>query len=213
MDGALHAWNIVTGQEFAIHERENGALFGSEWNHNGSMIGFTDKERHICVFDPRKNEIALEVNAFDGNKNANMCFMGNTDMIACTGHSKNNDRQIKLFDMKKFDTPVQTLNVDHQSYTCQTYYDADTQLLFIPGRGESTCKYYELVNGAFKKAAEFTSTDAARSSTFMPKRFVNYNKCELNTMVKLTKSWVGYVHFNYPKKVIFYFIFLYFILF
>jgi len=35
----------------------------------------------------------------------------------------------------------------------------------------------------------------------MAKRFVNYNKCELNTMVKLTKNWVGFVHFYYPKKV------------
>ena len=143
----------------------------------------------------------MEVNAYDGNKTARMNFMGNTDFVACTGHSKNNDRQIKIFDMKKFDEPIQTLNVDHQSYTCQNYYDEDTSLLFIPGRGESTCKYYELVNGSFKKAAEFTSSDASRSSTFMAKRFVNYNKCELNTMVKLTKTWVGFVHFYYPKKV------------
>jgi coronin-1B/1C/6 len=208
MDGTLHAWNISTGQEIAIHERE-GALYGAEWNHNGSMIGFTSKERHICVFDPRKNQIAMEVNAYDGNKTSRMNFMGNTDLIVCTGHSKNNDRQIKIFDMKKFDEPLQTLNVDHQSYTCQNYYDADTSLLFIPGRGESSCKYYELVNGAFKKAAEYTSPDAARSCTFMAKRFVNYNKCELNTMVKLTKNWVGFVHFYYPKKVKEIFIFIY----
>ena len=200
MDGSMHAWNILTGTEIAIHQR-NEALFGAEWNHDGSMIGFTSKERHICIFDPRKNDIAMEVNAYDGNKTANMSFMGNKDTVLCTGHSKNNDRQIKIFDMKKFDEPIQTLNVDHQSYTCQNYYDADTNLLFIPGRGESTCKYYELINGAFKKSSEYTSSDSSRSSTFMQKRFVNYNKCEVNTMVKLTKNWVGFVHFYYPKKV------------
>ena len=200
MDGTLHSWNIQTGQQFSYYERE-GALYGSEWNHNGSMIGFTTRDRNICVFDPRKNQIAMEVNAFDGNKSAKMNFMGNTDLIATTGHSKHNDRQIKIFDMKKFDEPVQTLVVDHQAYTCQNYYDPDTTLLFIPGRGESSCKYYELVNGAFKKAAEYTSEDASRSSTFLQKRFVNYNKSELATMIKLTKNWVGYVHFYYPKKV------------
>lgn len=200
MDGTLHNWNILTGQPISVYERE-GALYGCEWNHNGSMVGFTTRDRQICVFDPRKNEIAMETNGFDGNKNIRMNFMGNNDLICATGHSRNNDRQIKLFDMKKFDTPLQTLNVDHQSYTCQNFYDPDTQLLFIPGRGESTCKYYELVNGQFKKAAEFTSSDPSKSCAFLPKRFVNYNKCELNTMVKLTKNWVGFVHFYYPKKV------------
>jgi len=196
----MNAWNIQTGQQIAAYERGE-ALYGSEWNHNGSMVGFTTRDKNICVFDPRKNQLAMEVNAFDGNKNAKMNFMGNTDLILCTGHTKNNDRQIKVFDMKKFDAPIQTLLVDKQAYTCQNYYDHDTTMLYIPGRGESSCKYYELVNGAFKKAAEFTSEDPARSCTFMPKRFVNYNKSELATMVKLTKNWVGYVHFYYPKKV------------
>jgi WD40 repeat protein len=203
MDCTLHTWNILTGQSLFVHERE-GALYGSDWNYDGSMIGYTTRDRQVCVLDPRKGSVALEVNGFEGNKNIRMNFMGNTDYVLCTGHSKNNERQIKVFDMKKFDQPIQTLNVDYQSYTCQNYYDPDTNLLFIPGRGESSCKYYEFVNGQFKKAAEFTSPDPSRSSAFLSKRFVNYNKSEVATMVKLTQSWVGFVHFYYPKKVRFF---------
>lgn len=202
MDGNCCVWNLVTGQEVGRIEKEhNQGLYGSEWNHNGSLVGFTTRDKNICIFDPRKNIQAMEVNAFDGNKNCKMSFMGNTDLLLATGHGKNNDRQIKIFDMKKFDAPVQVLNVDKAAYTCQNYYDPDTHMLYIPGRGESSVKYYELVNGAFKAAATFNSEDSARASTFMQKRFVNYNKSELATMVKLTKNYVGFVHFYYPKKV------------
>lgn len=196
----MQVWNISTGETIAVHQRDD-ALFGCDWNYNGSMVGFTTKDKNICIFDPRKNEVAMEVNAFDGNKTAKMHFMGNSDLVVCTGHSKSNDRQIKLFDTKKFDKPIQTLNIDHQSYSSQTFYDADTNMLFLNGRGESTCKYYELVDGVIKKAADYTSSDASRSCAFVPKRFMNYNKCELNRMVKLTKNWISYVSFYFPKKV------------
>ncbi len=127
--------------------------------------------------------------------------MGNVDTIVATGFNKKNERQIKLFDMRKPDETIQSLTIDSQSYNMQPYFDPDTNLLFIPGKGESSVKYYELINGQFKKASDYSSQDSARSSIFLPKRFCNYNRCELAQMLKLTKNWISYVHFIYPKKV------------
>jgi len=142
-----------------------------------------------------------QTNGFDGNKIQKMLFMGNTDNFLVTGFSKTNERQIRVYDMRNIEKPIQTIGIDNSSSTQQPYYDHDSGLLFCAGRGESTVKYFEFINGAFKKASEFTTSEPSKSSIFLQKRFVNYNKCELATMLKLTKNWISYVHFNYPKKV------------
>jgi len=131
--------------------------------------------------------------------------MGNSDYFMATGFSKSNERQIKVFDLRNLEKPVQTLGIDDNSGNLQPYYDPDTGLLFLASRGESTVRYFEFANGLFKKAADFSTSEPSKSSIFLQKRFVNYNKCELATMLKLTKNWISYVHFYYPKKVYFLF--------
>ena len=163
-------------------------------------MGVTTKEKLIKIYDPRKNQQTHNIQGFEGSKTQKMLFMGNTDYILATGFSKSNERQIRVFDLRNTEKPVQTLGVDKNSSTQQPYYDPDTCLLYLAGRGESTVKYYEF-NGTFKKAAEFTTDEPSKSSVFLQKRHSNYNKCELATMLKLTKNWVGYVHFFFPKKV------------
>ena len=168
------------------------------------MVGVSTKEKLIKIFDPRKNEQTHNVHGFEGAKTQKMLFMGNSEYFLATGFSKTNERQIRVFDLRNVEKPVQTLGIDTNSSTQQPYYDADTGLLFVAGRGESTVKYFEFANGLFKKASEFSTAEPSKSSIFLQKRFVNYNKCELATMLKLTKNWVSYVHFNYPKKVCFF---------
>ena len=199
-DATLQVWNILNAN--CISKLTcNDAVFGCDWNYNGSLLGLTTKEKLIKIFDPRKNEITHTTAGFEGSKTQRMLFMGNSDLFLATGFSKSNERQIRMFDLRNVETPIQTLAIDNQSSSHQPYYDADTSLLYLPGRGESTVKYYELVNGSFKKASEYSSSDPAKSSIFIPKRFANYNKCEMATMLKLTKNWLSYVHFYYPKKV------------
>ena len=166
-------------------------------------MGVSTKEKLIKIYDPRKNEQTHNVQGFEGTKTQKMLFMGNADYFLATGFSRSNERQIRVFDLRNVEKPVQSLAVDNNSSTQQPHYDPDTGLLFLAGRGESTVKYYEFANGSFKKASEFTSPDPSKSSIFLQKKFVNYNKCELATMLKLTKNWLSYVHFYYPKKVCF----------
>lgn len=201
IDGTCQVWNILNSQ-CTSKVTCNDAIFSSDWNYDGSLLGLTSKEKLIKIFDPRKNEVVHSLPGFDGIKTQKMLFMGNTNYFCVTGFSRN-ERQLRLYDLKNLEKPIQTLSIDSASASLQPFYDPDINVLFITGKGESTVRYYELINGNFKKAADYSSSDPAKSSTFLPKRLVNYNKCEMDTMVKLTKNWVGYVHFYFPKKVIF----------
>ncbi len=199
-DGTVHVWNILNSSTISKLNCGEGVYY-ADWNHNGSLIAASTKEKLIKVFDPRKGEETHSTQGFEGSKVQKVLFMGNSTNLLSTGFSKANERQIRVFDLRNFEKPVQTLTVDGSSCTQQPYYDDDTGLLFLAGRGESTVKYFEYSNGAFKKANEFTTADPSKSSVFLNKRFVNYHKCELATMLKLTKNYVSYVHFYYPKKV------------
>ncbi len=196
----MQVWNILNSNTIAKFNCGEG-VFGSDWNHNGSLLGVTTKEKLIKIFDPRKTDSIHTIQGFEGNKTQKMLFMGNSDYFLATGFSKANDREVRVFDLRSVEKPVQVLRVDNNSATLQPYYDADSGLLFLAGRGESTVKYFEFSNGTFKKANEFSTAEPSKSSAFLQKRYVNYNKCELATMIKVTKNWVSYVHFSYPKKV------------
>lgn len=200
MDSSLHVWNFTNSQNIAKLQLTE-SIFGCDWNYNGSLLGITSKEKLIKIFDPRNNLVTHQTNGYDNIKAQKMLFMGKSDYFLATGFSKNNERQIKLFDLRNVTDPIQTLGIDHQAFSVQPYYDPDSMLLFLPGKGEATVKYYEFMNGNFKKASDFSSSEPSKSSSFVQKRFVNYNKCEIARMVKLTKNSVSYVHFYYPKKV------------
>jgi hypothetical protein len=198
-DNKVNIWNILTGE--ALHAFTFAdSLMSLEWNAIGSQLALTTKDKNVSIVDPRINKSDVNFKGHDSAKNSKVCWITQEQLIT-TGYGKQNDRQIKLWDLKNTSKEVQTVSVDTQSGPIQPFYDADTGLIFVPGRGEGNIRYYEYASGSVKSISEYKAQTSQKSVCFFPKRTMNYNKCEVARIGKLTNTTLEYVSFYIPKRV------------
>jgi len=197
-DNTVNVWNICNGQSYHKTSFADGIL-SLDWNYNGSLIGLTTKEKLVYVIDPRGGSEQMVCKAHDSGKSQKMQFLDENYLYTC-GFNKSNERQIKLFDMRKFTEHAQQIVVDSQNGIMLPFWDSDSKLIYVPGRGEGNIKYYEFSNSTVKYASEFRANTQQKGLAFFPKRSMNYNKCEISRFAKLTKDSIEYVSFYVPKR-------------
>ena len=125
----------------------------------------------------------------------NVCFS--------VGFSSKNERQYKLWDLKNNKTPLQTQTIDTLTGVLSPFWDADTSMIYLPGKGEGNLRYYEYKGSSVSYINEYKSSVAQKSVAFFPKRAMNYNKCEIARAAKLTSNSVEYLSFYIPKRVLY----------
>ena len=91
------------------------------------------------------------------------------------------------------------------------YYDADTCMLYLAGKGDGNIRYYEWVDDdkGLYLLSEYKSSDPQRGIGFLPKRAVNISDVEVTRAYK--------VHVNLVEPISFkgraFFLIVYFLLF
>jgi coronin-1B/1C/6 len=141
----------------------------------------------------------LSAKSHESSKSQKMQFL-NSDYLFSCGFNKSNERQIKLYDLRNFTESVQNVPVDSQTGTMIPFYDPDTGLIYVPGRGEGNIKYFDFSNNTIKFASEYRSSVPQKGIAAFPKRACNYNKCEVTRFAKLTINSIEYVSFYVPKR-------------
>jgi coronin-1B/1C/6 len=176
-NNTVNIWNIKNMQSYCkVGSHENP--ISMDWNYNGSLVGVTTKEKMIHIIDPRGNKITLSTKNSESTKPQKMGFLDSNYLISC-GVSKSNERQIRFFDMRNFSESCSVTTLDSQTGTSMPYYDSDTGLIFLPGRGEGNIKLSEFSNGTIKFATEYRSSVPQKGVAAFPKRAMNYNRCEM----------------------------------
>jgi len=93
-------------------------------------------------------------------------------------------------------------NVDSASGVLLPFYDNDSSVLFLGGKGDGNVRYYEVVDEApyIHYLTEYKSNTSARGMAMFPKRAVNVSECEIARFVKVTPSTLEPIAFNVPRK-------------
>ena len=84
-----------------------------------------------------------------------------------------------------------------------SYYDEDTTLLYIAGKGESNINFYQYSPESpniIDYLQNYKSKEPQKGLSFMPKRCVDVMKCEVGRGVRLTAKSVEYISFKVPRK-------------
>lgn len=198
-DNTVNVWNICNGESYSkIHL--NDGIFSMDWNSNGSLIGLTTKEKMVHIADPRANKIEMSVKGHESGKIQKVSFLNESYVMSC-GFNRSSERQIRLYDTRKFDDAIQKVTVDTQSGIMTPFFDADIGLIYLPGRGEGNIKYFDFSNGTVKFASEYRGATTQKGMAIFPKRMVNYNRCEITRFAKMTNSnTIEYLSFYVPKR-------------
>jgi len=203
-DYSVKIWDIEKGvSSYSLDGQHSDIICSADWSFNGSLAATSCKDKKIRVIDPRTNKVASEVaEAHTGVKGSRLCWLGNKEKLVSCGFSKSSEREICIWDPKDLSKPLNRTSVDSGAGQLMPFYDNDTSVLFVGGKGDGAIKYYEIVDEApyMHFLTQFSSNSPARGLCMVPKRSVNVSECEIVRFLKVHVKHVEPVSFCVPRK-------------
>ena len=204
-DYVIKVWDVETGKAQLDVEGHGNIIQSTKWNLDGSQMVTACKDKKLRLFDPRQQDSVQDWHAHDGVKGPRAIFCGKSGLIASAGTSRMSDRQIYLWDPRELTKPIYKNNVDTSSGQFMLWYDEDTSMLWVAGKGDGNIRYYELDEQADKKEffelSQFKSSDPQKGLCMVPKRALDVPSCEIARFLKLTpKDMIIPISMQVPRK-------------
>ena len=140
-DNSIRIWDIAN-QKCVMTQEFKSVSTGLDWSHNGSLLAAITKEKNAVIFDPRKDGSALTTNTHEGGKPQKICWLGDSQTFLSTGFSKISERQYGVYDLRDLSQPLIMKRLDDYAGIAYPFFDEDTRLVFMAGKGESSVNYY-----------------------------------------------------------------------
>ncbi|XP_050975443.1 coronin-2A isoform X2 [Labeo rohita] len=161
-------------------------VLSMSFNTDGSRLATSCKDKKIRVIDPRTGTLLQETNC-KSHKASKVLFLGNLKMLLSTGNSRWNHRQIALWDQEDLTKPSYSEDLDGSSGVLFPFYDPDTHMLYIAGKGDGNIRYYEISpeKPYVHYLTEYRSLLPQKGMGVMPKRGLDVCSCEIFRFYKL----------------------------
>lgn len=201
-DLAIKIWDITKGVE-KIEILGNTDLINSFcFNTDGTLIASAARDKRIKVFDVRSGKCVHDVAGHEGVKGSRIIWLNDTNRFATTGFSKTSDRQMFIWDNANISDALVKENLDTSAGILMPYYDEDTKMLYLAGKGDGNIRYFEMVDEKPWQflLSEYKSSDPQRGIAFLPKRAVNVSEVEVARAFKLHTSMIEPISFRVPRK-------------
>jgi coronin-1B/1C/6 len=203
-DYAVKLWDIEKGSQMISLDGAHEQLIQDVvWDYMGTTYATSCKDKNIRIVDARSNAIAGVVeNAHEGVKSFKLTYLGPSNKLCSVGFTKQSQRQLKIYDPRNLSEDIKRVDIDQAAGVILPFYDPDTSLLYLAGKGDGNIRYYEIVdeNPWCFPISEYRSTVAAKGMAMVPKRGLDVMKCETARMLKLTSNSVEPLSFIVPRK-------------
>jgi len=203
-DHTLILWNVARGDPVQVINCHPDTIYSMSFNRSGSLVATTCKDKQLRVIQPRTGEVVNQGQAHSGTKASKVVFIGDSGKLFTTGFSKYSDRQYAVWSQQDLTQPLKIENIDSSSGVLVPYFDPDTRMIYVAGKGDGNVRYYEVVEEApwVCYLSQFISGAPQKGFGVLPKRGVNVNACEVFRLYKLhaTKDLVEPISMIVPRK-------------
>ncbi|XP_057286476.1 coronin-2B isoform X2 [Pezoporus wallicus] len=179
-------WNLDVGEPVKMIDCHKDVILCMSFNTDGSLLATTCKDKKLRVVEPRSGRVLQEASCKNHRVNR-VVFLGSTKWLLTTGVSRWNTRQIALWDQEDLTMPLIEEEIDGLSGLLFPFYDADTHMLYLAGKGDGNIRYYEI--GSEKPylsyLMEFRSPAPQKGLGVMPKYGLDVSACEVFRFYKL----------------------------
>jgi coronin-1B/1C/6 len=184
-----------------VDAQHSDLINSCQWSPNGSLLATACKDKKLRVIDPRNNKVVTEGESHQGIKGSRVVWL-NEKRLFTVGFSKTSDREYCLWDIKDFSKPLIRTNIDSASGLLMPFFDADTAMLYLAGKGDGNIRYFEVVDEEpyIHFLSEFKSNTPLRGGCMLPKRAVNVSDCEVARFFKVGVKLVEPISFQVPRK-------------
>lgn len=201
-DPCVKIWDVEAGVAKNTIEGFAALIQDFNFNHDGSLLITSTKDKVARIVDPRTGGAVSDWVPHEGGKAFKTLFLGDRHQILTVGFTKQSKREFKVWDMDRLAEPIATQEIDQQAGVMMPFYDDDTRVLYLTGKGDGNIRYYEFVDEApfVYYLAEHRTNVSTKGADMLPKRACNVLKCEVARFLKLTADSVEPISFIVPRK-------------
>ncbi|XP_021267384.1 coronin-7-like isoform X1 [Numida meleagris] len=196
-------WDVGQQQPLTALEAHGDQLQSLSWKHDGCLLGTSCKDKKLRIFDPRASPAASQsVPGHENNKDSRLLWMGASDYLISVGFSQMREREVKLWDTRKFSSATFTLALDTSSGAVIPLYDADTGLLVLAGKGENLlyCLEAAPAQPALTQVTQCLTEGHTRGLATVPRLALDVMACEVLRVLQLTDTFLVPVSYIVPRK-------------
>ncbi|XP_005112361.1 coronin-1C [Aplysia californica] len=200
-DNTCILWNVGTCEPKLQIDMPDQIYSGS-FNLDGSRFVCTCKDKILRVLDTHSGEVLQEGKCHQGSKPAQCAYL-KTGQIFTTGFSRMSERQYALWNENDLSSSVVMEEIDSSNGVMFIFYDPDTGMVYLAGKGDSLIRYYEVTDEApyVHYLALYQSNSPQRGIGYMPKRGLNVNNNEIARFYKLHNNGLcEVIPFTVPRK-------------
>lgn len=202
-DQTVKLWDIEKGQEINTLANAHDQLIQDiVWDYTGSSYATSSKDKNVRICDARSLTVVSTFAAHEGSKSTKMAYLGHLDKLVTVGFTRQSQRQFKIWDPRNLSAEVKRIDIDQAAGVIMPFYDPDTSLLYLAGKGDGNIRYYEVVSDSpyCFPISEHRSSVSAKGMAWVPKRGLNIKGCETARLLKLTSNSVEPLSFVVPRK-------------
>ncbi|KAM4603976.1 coronin-2A [Polymixia lowei] len=190
-DYQIMIWNLDCPEQVIKNpvrtiSHHTDVVLSMSFNMDGSLLATTCKDKKIRLMEPRTGHLLRDANC-KTHKASKVLILSNLKMLLTTGSSRWNVRQIALWDQDDLSVPLLQEDLDGSSGVLFPFYDPDTHMLYVAGKGDGTMRYYEVSSEKpyMHFLAEYRSLLPQKGMGVMPKRGLDVSSCEVFRFYKL----------------------------
>ncbi|XP_035708498.1 coronin-2B isoform X4 [Folsomia candida] len=186
-DHTVILWHVTKSEPIISINCHPDIIYSIAFNRDGSLLATTCKDKKLRVIEPRTGKVLQEGQCHTGTKASKVVFIGDTGRLVTTGFARYSDRQFAIWDAKNLEKPLAVEVIDSSSGVVFPYYDHDTRLLYLAGKGDGNIRYYEIVDHSpwAYYLNQYLSGCPQRGLGWMPKRGCEVYRCEIGRFYKL----------------------------
>ncbi|MCJ8739482.1 hypothetical protein PDJAM_G00047780, partial [Pangasius djambal] len=202
-DMTVRLWDLETGREVKKLSGHQDQIFGMAWSPNGKFLATVCKDGKVRLFDPRKSiEPIQEGPGPEGHRGGRVVWVCDGQYLLVSGFDCRSERQLYLFSAESLASgPVATAPADVSPSTLIPFYDTDTSLVILTGKGDTRVYIYEILTEApyFMECSSFHSSEPHKGLCFLPKTVCDVRDVEVARAVRLSKTTIEPVAFKVPR--------------
>ncbi|XP_070143993.1 coronin-7 isoform X1 [Drosophila kikkawai] len=202
--GCVALFDLSTQKEIFSNNEHPEVIQSASWREDGSVLATSCKDKCVRIFDPRAttgSPIQMTAESHQSIKDSRVVWLGNQTRILTTGFDAARLRQVIIRDIRNFGIPEKTLELDCSTGVLMPLFDADTNMLFLAGKGDTTINYLEVTDKDpyFIEGLRHTG-EQTKGACLVPKRALKVMEAEVNRVLQLTSNMVIPIMYQVPRK-------------
>ncbi|NWW03337.1 CORO7 protein, partial [Oreocharis arfaki] len=162
-DMTVRIWELSAGQEVLCLQGHTDQIFSMAWSPDGKKLATVSKDGRIRLYEPRRSsQPQQEGPGPEGGRGARLVWVCGGDYLLVSGFDSRSERRILLYRAQALpEGPLSVLGLDVAPSTLLPFYDEDSSIVFLTGKGDTRVFLYEVTPEPpyFLECNSFTSNE------------------------------------------------------